>query len=963
MDTVRETEVSSVPLRPARDAVGRFKLVERLGAGGMGEVFVAFDPQLERQVALKLLKLSNSGDQAEIDRLLREANAMAKISHPNVVGVFDAGVDGDRPWVAMELIRGTTLREWLAQKRTWQQTLEVLCQIARGLEAAHKAGLVHRDVKPENVLMGADGRVAVTDFGIAAPSGLSPPFTPSGGVVTGTPGYMAPEQYQLHAADERTDQFAFAVTSYEALWGSLPWARHTGDLQASAAAVTALPKPPTSKGVPSALWRVLARALRPDAAQRYPSMGELLRALERHVPGHRPRWPIAVGITVPLAVALALALKPTIDPCAGAATRLSDVWSPARQEAIAAAFTGTKLAYADDAWRGARAGLENYTRQWQTMYVETCRATRVEGRQSEALLDLRMACLERSRSVLLALSELWTAPLTPEVVRAATDAARGLPPLEACADARGLAERAPLPGTPVVLAAVAAARAKIDQVTALNLADRRPEAKVAAKAARADADATQWDQVRAEAALAEGDALAALETVEAEPALLEAARLAGASHDDRLAATALIELVHHLGEDKQNAARALLVADLAEGVLLRAGDDPKLRAHLTRFRGAALLAQGSYAQAKLTFTAASELAAKAFGAKDWEVTANLAELARVAEAQGDYSEARRLGDVVVEGALERFGPNNPTVAAVLNNLAMAVDSGGDPEAAIAYHRRALAIKEKALGPDSASVATSLNNLAIILLRLGKLDEGQQLLERALLIREKALGPEHPFVATTLGNLATALRSRGEFANAIELLERSLAIKTKAYGPVHANVANSLAELGQTWSAAGKEPLALDFFQRALEVRTKALGPGHQQTLHSSNQVAGSLVTLGRCAEARPRLAANVLALEKLEGGKNAGLAEGLALSAECELLAEHPAPALELLERAATLQLSIHATTAELGATHWGIGRARWALGQRASALEAVRAAERELSSDATAGSTLSAVKTWLKTR
>ena len=198
--------------------------------------------------------------------------------------------------------------------------------------------------------------------------------------------------------------------------------------------------------------------------------------------------------------------------------------------------------------------------------------------------------------------------------------------------------------------------------------------------------------------------------------------------------------------------------------------------------------------------------------------------------------------------------------------------------------------------------------------------------------------------------------------AIELLERSLAIKTKAYGPVHPSVANSLAELGQTWSAAGREPLALEFFQRALEVRGKALGPGHPQTLHSSNLVAGSLITLGRCAEARPMLSANVPALEKLEGWKNAALAEGLSLSAECELLAAHPAPALELLERAVALQVSLHARTAELGVTHWGIGRARWALGHRAAALEAVHAAERELSSEAAARSTLNAVRAWLKT-
>jgi serine/threonine-protein kinase len=770
---------------------------------------------------------------------------------------------------------------------------------------------------------------------------------------------MAPEQYLRQLTDERTDQFAFAVTAYEALWGQRPF--ETPSRAFPADLLRTAPRPPPAQGVPAAVWRALSRALEPKAEQRYPTMGELLRELERAMPVRRSRWPLVWALTLPLAAALAFKLA-AVDPCTGAATRLAEVWSPEKQEAIGAAFTATHLAYADDAWRAARAGVDGYGRDWQTMYGEACRATRVEGRQSESLMDLRMACLERSRSVLGALGDLWKTEPSADVVRAAAGAVRGLPALEACSDARSLTERAPLPKAPALVAQIALARTKIDQASALNLADRREEAKTAAAAARLEADATQWDQVRAEALFAQGEALSALEETQAEPSLLEAARLAGASRDDRLAAAALITLVHHLGEDKQNTSRALLVADLAEGVLLRAGDDPKLRAHLTRYRGAALYSQGSYAQAREVFGTARALAAKAFGEHDWETTANLAELARVAEAQGDYAEARTLGDQTVAAAIEHFGPNNPTVAALLNNLAMAVDSGGDPEAAVAYHRRALAIKEKALGPESTSTATSLNNLAIILLKLGKLDEGQQMLERALAIREKALGPEHPFVATTLGNLAGAYRRRGDQPKSIELLERSLTLKTKAYGPVHPNVANSLAELGQTYAAAGNDPLALDFFTRALEVRLKVLGPGHQQTLQSTNEVAGSLIALGRCTAARPMLEANLAAVEKLESGKVAVLAEALTLSADCELARARPAAALELLERALRLDEDQHASKYELGEVHWGLGRARWALDQKGPALEAVRAAASELEGDATFARTSSAVKTWLAT-
>ncbi|HVV84724.1 MAG TPA: serine/threonine-protein kinase, partial [Kofleriaceae bacterium] len=244
-------EASGDPSLPAR--LGRFEVLGRLGQGGMGQVLRARDPQLGREVALKLLHADLDAAQAphhaEVARrrLLREAQAMARLDHPNVIGVHEVGEDGGRVFLVMERVSGTTLGGWLAAApRGWREVLAVFAQVGAGLAAAHAAGLVHRDVKPDNILVGDDGRVRVTDFGLVGVDGVSgpparpgerdevdptgatreslpPPLTHEGALV-GTPGYMAPEQVRGRAADARSDQFGLCVTLYEALFGRAPFA-------------------------------------------------------------------------------------------------------------------------------------------------------------------------------------------------------------------------------------------------------------------------------------------------------------------------------------------------------------------------------------------------------------------------------------------------------------------------------------------------------------------------------------------------------------------------------------------------------------------------------------------------------------------------------------------------------------------------------------------------------------------
>jgi cysteine-rich repeat protein len=293
--------------------VERYRLRESLGAGAAGVVYRAFDPHLDRWVALKLVSAGEAPREGSAgwDTLLREARAMARLSHPNVVAVFDAGLHEDQAFVVMELVEGATLGTWCRQSRSWEEVLDAFVAAGRGLAAAHLAGLVHRDFKPENVLVGEDGRVRVTDFGLARPQHRMAASAPA---LTGTPAYMAPEQFLGKPTDARTDQFSFCVALFAALYGVPPFRPReaTGDpVQALAGPVLegALQPPPERPRsvVPPALYQVLRRGLSVEPEGRHPSMEALLDELLRvRADGRRrgrlTRWAaVAVGVLAPVA--------------------------------------------------------------------------------------------------------------------------------------------------------------------------------------------------------------------------------------------------------------------------------------------------------------------------------------------------------------------------------------------------------------------------------------------------------------------------------------------------------------------------------------------------------------------------------------------------------------------------------------------------------------------------------------
>jgi formylglycine-generating enzyme required for sulfatase activity/tRNA A-37 threonylcarbamoyl transferase component Bud32 len=312
--------------------IGRYLIIERVGSGAMGVVYGAYDPELDRKIALKLLKGRELGQEdAARARLLREAKAMARLAHQNVIAVHDVGVVDGQVFLAMEFLGGGTLKSWLAARpRRWREVLDVFIAAGRGLAAAHAAGLVHRDFKPENVLLDKEGRPRVVDFGLAREATAAPDGSGavtlaaaerSGshletltrtGAIMGTPAYMAPEQITGEPTDERTDQFSFCVALYEALYGERPFRGESLLRLLHNVTEGELEPTPGDREVPAWIRRALLRGLRPDPAQRWASMAPLITALEDD-PAARHRRRLLAGTAVALVLASVVAVVQVVD--------------------------------------------------------------------------------------------------------------------------------------------------------------------------------------------------------------------------------------------------------------------------------------------------------------------------------------------------------------------------------------------------------------------------------------------------------------------------------------------------------------------------------------------------------------------------------------------------------------------------------------------------------------------------
>ncbi len=821
------TETQAEPIvprtRPAPELgpaskIDRFVVLEKIGEGGMGTVFAAYDEQLDRKVAVKVVRSDRRtllGGMSPRERLLREAQAMARLTHPNVVSVLQVGELGDDIYVALEYIDGKSLKRWLREaKRPWREIVDAFRQAGRGLAAAHDAGLVHRDFKPDNVLVGRDGRIQVIDFGIVSMGGHSgsssgtttdPGLKASqehvtfAGLRVGTPAYMAPEQHDGDGVDARADQFAFCVALWEALYGQRPFTGGDVDQLAEAMRKGDVRPPPPTAQVPRWLEAPLRRGLRAAPAQRWPSMAALLAELGRDPAAARRRWLWRGALAVALAGAGATAYvgwtRSAAAPaaCRAAERHLAGTWDAARADELRASFAATGLPYQATASTRTIEQLDGWARGWVRAHTATCEATHVHREQSEALLDVRMACLERRRAEVDALADVLVQG-EPDVVSRAVEATAALPPLAACDDADALLAAVPPPSDPTVRAQVDALRAELDAVRALEKTGRYPAALPRARAAAERAAAIPYPPIHTEATELRADVeLTNGNLAEARAGHEAAATLAGQSGQDVLLADALVGLVATLA-DQALGGEALAVATAARATVLRAGDRT-LEGDLLSYLGSAYEAAGKLPEAEQALRDALALREAIHGPDNYRVAQALNRLAGLTSVMGRAAESRALYTralAIVETAL---GPGHPSTAVTRANLCFLDATDGKLREAAACQSDVLRVLEAALGPDHPQVAWALNDAALIQTELGDRAAARAGYERALAIWEKTSGPDHPDVAWPLVNLAELAMLDRQPAQAEPLCRRALAIVEAAVGPDHPDAAHPLACLG------------------------------------------------------------------------------------------------------------------------------------------------------------------------
>ncbi len=739
--------------------VGRYELREPIGRGGMGVVFRAHDATLGRDVAVKLIDVATPDAAA---RALREARALAALAHPNVVAIHDAGERGGGMYLTMELVAGRSLAAWLAERaRRPDEVLAAIADAARGLAAAHRAGLVHRDVKPSNILVGDDGRTRIADFGLARDADDAPgrPVSPARAVlgvtitdahhVVGTPAYMAPEQLRGAPADARTDQFALAQTAWEALAGAPPFAATRVDERL--AAIEAGPRPPggdARRRLSPHVERALRRALSVEPATRFDDLDALVAALQ---PPRRRGWLAAAAVALALgggAAAFAVASTgdvPAADPCARPAD-LAGTWDAARRAALRAALVESGAAYGGDVADRLGEVIDAWADDWRDASSAVCRA----GQRDRADGELRAGCLASRRAALDALLAAVIAG-GRDTLDGALQAAQDLQRPGACADPAS-------PAASLASGALHDALAAIELRFALKDPALAP-AEIAALAARAtDADEPA---IAARALLQLGLVHLSRDAApDAEAALRDAAPQAARARDDRTAARVWIARGETLlARSMTDELRALL--PVAEVAVERAGNPDDVRADLLTLRARLELDYGDRAVALAALEEVVALRERSAGATSWRLAMALGNLGVAYSIADRHDDGRAASDRALAIVEALGGPLHPSVFTLLQARVW-IETNADAAArARPYLERSRAIIDHTGIGQRVAVASFWVGYGDLEASAGNHALALEHYARARALREPALGPTHPFVLELDWKVVETRHARGD----------------------------------------------------------------------------------------------------------------------------------------------------------------------------------------------------------
>ncbi|MCH9680242.1 MAG: serine/threonine-protein kinase [Deltaproteobacteria bacterium] len=856
--------------------VGRFVVIERLGTGASGVVYAAYDPQLDRKIALKLLRPdADLGDQAHA-RLHREAQALAKLSHPHVVAVHDVGDLEGRVFIAMELLTGGTLRHWSeARDRTREEVMAVFLQAGDGLAAAHEAGLVHRDFKPDNVLLDERGGARVVDFGLAREqpdtvllphdaiatgevprTELETRLTQTGAML-GTPAYMAPEQFAGSQTDARTDQYAFCVSLYEALYGERPFDGDTlAALAVSASQARIRPTPP-GRAVPTWLRRALVRGLHPDPAHRYPHMGALLSALRRDPWARwRRRGLVLLGLGAAVGLTWTAAQRDPVDAaspasCSGFQRRIDAIWQQPQRDKVERALDRSTHPGAAATWARIGPRLDTYADAWVQARKTACEAREVRREVSAEVLDRRVRCLDRAVLALGASVERLQEADRETVARAAS-----LVPdrvlIDECSQEGVLDDGDAPPVDPDQRAQVQRVEAELADITSLRLAGRYLEAEERAAALAKRSDSVEHAPTRARIQLA----LAATQVhgrqpADAEQAFVRAIAEAERGHADRTRAEAMRALVKRIAETGRFA-EAERLATLTDGIHARLAHPQvgsETRLHL--IWGNLHWLRSNYDEGIEHFDSAIATSRDdddpRVRALYTEALIHRGSIALEAGRPADALPRLRLALQVTEAQL---GGDHPDIAIILSNLGGAQVRLGDHAAAQVSLERALQIREQRMGEDHESLAPTLANLGGIATTAGKPAEGLAHLERAVRLMEKRLGRDDAELAVPLHNMALAHLRLDAPQKALALVRRAVELRINGLGPEHAKTIGSVYQLAYAEQQAGNLEAAEREYRRHLQLIRTHRPDDERSQLLSLIGISDIALTLGRPGQAR-----------------------------------------------------------------------------------------------------------------
>lgn len=990
-----QVEPAGLPTRSAGShpevgsRLGRYVLVSTIGRGGMGKVMRGYDPKLRREVAIKLLHSDSRQDRDARQRMIREAQAMARLSHQNIVAVYDVDEEQGQSFIAMEFVGGDTLSVWLQQPRSWREVLHVMEQAGAGLAAAHSAGVIHRDFKPSNVMLGDDDRARVTDFGIAhtafemlpseqgadigddAPSEL----TRTGSVV-GTPSYMAPEVHEGQRGDARSDIYAFCVTFWEALYGARPFAPPLDESKRDGP-----PAPPADSTIPGWLHRVVARGLEPDPSHRFASMKELLAALRR--PTRRWRRRLAIG-TILLGAGSVVGVQSLIErhhrlECEQQGRAIDSVWNDSVAAQMRSSFARTGVTHADDAFGRVVPWLDEYTARWSAERTAACQDARL-GSWSEETSTRSRACFEQRRLDLQALLAVLL-EADDDVVGRAVTAASKLSSVTPCRDAAWLSRRPPAEALDSD-ANREEIRQRLARADMLVKVDKVEQARVASTWVLEQLADHPDDELRLEAQIVHADAIELTgDFTRARRALEDAFHVSLGLGFDEIAHAAALRLVWVVGYDQGELERAREWGTLARGLArrLELEDEPAVAALLqnlaaVEFRsgnykparklyeealevlekrlgpdhpdvggalvglGAVLAEVGELGEARVTYERGLTLIENAYGQWHRDVSRATGSLGTLAFAEGDYALAVERFEHAIEILEQLMGSQHVDLDGLYLNRGVVLSAMGNYEAAAEQTRHAIELAERNRGADHPVAASGYDNLGLIARMQGDIEQATTLHEKALQIREKALGPDHVEVAASLTHRGIAHRLRGNLEQAKADHTRALAIRMRVHGPDHPEVATALNNLGNVEADLGRHEDARSLHQRALDIQRNAAGDEHPGTAELMLSVGRDLLRAKKHDEGLQLFQRAFGIFERTVGSDHAGYLQAMLGVAEGHMVRGEPEEALTWLDRAVRTAEGSKAHRGSLPEVRFAYAEALWHHDRQESIAQAERA-------------------------